>query len=329
MPLFPQEQGPNGVQGPDASQRMFWTREGGTRRLLFVFLGLIVVGFVADRVRDHYLLAHHWKALSADIGGLSVVGTLDARGSYDRNMFRVVQANTEFKVELTDFGWKSIFDPANGPLFSDAAGNAIRRARETDNLTGYAMLEPYLLSGVQRLLGRSDWKRTADAKTPVFVEGADAGHPVNKGTLGGLIAKFSQDGGPDHQGTDKTDGAGTGATREVEHGMTIPAETLARVCPVVLTGPQFNSATLEEHPANLIGGRTWTLHLGLTPEGRSRFYQWSHDHVNENLVFVLNREVMAAGRVPETLDVSEWDLGPLHDEATIRKLEAYVRKQAK
>lgn len=329
MPLFPQEPVPSRMGGPDASQRMFWTREGGTRRLVLSFAGLILFWICFDKVQDHFLLQRQWKPLAADLNGLSVVGTLDARGSYDRNMFRVVQANKEFKVELTDFGWRTIFDAKNGRLFSDEAANAIKRACDLDNLTGYAMLAPYLASGVARLQGKRDWRRDVLATMPIIVEGTQPGTFVNKGTLSELITKYSHGGSLDRQGADTSEVGGSATTHEVEHGMTLPAETIARACPVVLTAGQFNSVALEEHPASLIGGKTWTLHLGLTAEGRSRFYQWSHDHVNENLVFVLNHEVMAAGRVPETLDVNEWGLGPLHDEETVRRLEAYVRKITK
>ena len=328
MPLFPQDEVSPRTDGPDASQRMFWTREGGTRRLVFAFLGLIVAGLIADKVRDHFLLEHRWKPLAADLAGLTVVGTLDARGAYDRNMFKVVQASKEFRVELTDFGWRTIFDPKNGSMFTDAAGNAIKAARDVDDLIGNAMLEPYLAAGVARIQGHTDWNLRLDKKTPILIEGSSAGTTVNKGTLGELIAKYSGT-GPDRQKSDTSDGQGSGTTREVEHGMTLPGETVARVCPIALTGSQFSSSDIVENPPSLVGGKTWTLHLGLTSEGRSRFYQWSHEHINENLVFVLNHEVVAAGRVPETLDVNEWQLGPLHDEVALRKLDSYVRKQLK
>ncbi len=328
MPLFPQEPIPSYKGGPDASQRMFWTREGGTRRLVFAFLALVVSGIIVDRVRDHFLLEQRWKPLSADVSGLTVVGTLDSRGSYERNMFRVVQANKEFRVELTDFGWRSIFDPKNGPMFSEASGNAIKSAQGLDDLTGTAMLEPFLAAGVARLQGKADWNRTVTETLPIVIEGSQPGTKVKKGTLGELIDKYEKGSGPDQQGAEHTEG-GSGTTHEVEHGMAVSADTLARVCPVVLTGAEFNSVYAEESPRSLVGGRTWTLHLGLTPEGRSRFYQWSHDHINENLVFILNHEVMAAGRVPDTLDVNEWGLGPLHDEETVRKLEAYIKHKAK
>jgi hypothetical protein len=328
MPLFPQEPALSQMGGPDAAQRMFWTREGGTRRLISAFLALILVGVGVDRVRDHFLLQQKWKPLTADLSGLTVVGTLDARGGYDRNMFKVVQASKEFRVELTDFGWRSIFGPSDGPMFTEAAGNAIKRARDVDSLVGYAMLEPYLEAGIARFQGRPDWKRTVQASLPIVVQATPQTPPVNKGTLQALIDKYSQRGGGEKPDAEVSEG-GSGTSQEVEHGMTLPAETLARVCPVALTGANFTTVNVQENPANLIGGRTWTVHLGLTPEGRSRFYQWSHDHVNENLVFVLNHEVVAAGRVTETLDVNDWGLGPLHDEEAIHKIEAYIRSKAK
>ena len=328
MPLFSQEPATALHGGPDAAQRMLWTREGGTRRLVLAFIGLILVWFVVDRVRDHFLLEQHWKPLAADAAGLTVVGTLDARGGYDRNMFRIVQASKEFRAELTNFGWRSIFDPKNGPMFTEQAGNAIRAAMDKDGQVGSAMLEPFLASGVAHMQGRPDWNRLVDANMPIVVEGTQPGTTVQKGTLGALIAAYSKGGDKEKTGSDSTEG-GSGTTQDVEHGMTIPADTLAKVCPIALTGAEFNSVRVDESPISLVGGRTWILHLGLTSEGRSRFYQWSHDHINENLIFILNHEVMAAGRVTDTLDVNEWGVGPLHDETTVRKLEAYVRSKMK
>ncbi len=323
MPLFPQESVTNGSTMPDASQRMAWTREGGTRKIVLGFLGLMLLWYGYDKVQDHFLLQKSWKPLQRDSNGLTVVGTLDVRGSYDRNMFRIIQANKEYRVELTDFGWRSIFDPRNGPLFSDEAGNAIKHARDLDDLTGNAMLEPYLESGVSRLMGRSDWLTKVSKDKVILVE--EPGKPELKraGTLESLIKKYS--GGAEGQTdtSEKSEG-GSGTTHEVEHGLMIPPDTAASVCPVVLTGREFNEVSVEEHAATLAGGKTWTLHLGLTPEGRSRYYQWSHDHVNENLVFVLNHELLAAGRVTETLDVNEVQIGPLHDEDAVKKLVAYV-----
>lgn len=329
MPLFPQEEGPQSDK-PDAAQRMFWTREGGTRRLVVGFVAVILIWFVFDRVRDHYLLAASWKPLTPDVSGLTVVGTLDARGNYDRNMFKVVQASKEFRVELTDFGWRSIFDSRNGAMFSEANASAIKRACDLDGQTGNAMLEPYLRAGVAQLMGRANWKDEVSPKLPIVVEGAKPGETVQKGTLGELIAQYSRGGSANKEEADNSDtGNATGATQDVEHGMAVPGDVLAHSCPIVLTGAQFNSAYLEEHPATLVGGKTWTLHLGLTSEGRSRFYQWSHDHANENLIFILNHEVLAAGRIAGTLDVNEWGIGPLHDEQSAKQLEAYVNRNSR
>src|SRR5206468_760364 len=97
---------------------------------------------------------------------------------------------------------------------------------------------------------------------------------------------------------------GSQSGHDVEERLTIPGENLVRVCPVVLTGAQFTGASLERHPPNLLTGETFTVSLFLTPEGRSRFYQWSREHSNESLVFILKGRVLTAGRVPYTLDVS-------------------------
>jgi hypothetical protein len=328
MGLFPKDHPLDETLRPNAPQRMAWTRELGTRKLILGFVAVLTVFFIVGKVQDHFLLQHPWKPLSPDRNGLTVVGTLDSRESYERNMFRIVQANKSSRAELTDFGWRTIFDQKNGELFSDRAGNAIQYARQIDDVVGYAMLEPYLKAGIAKAMGQSNWSSVVRRDYPIEIE-----HPKGNGietlntTLGELLDRYSREGkGAVETRENDTPEGGSGSGRDVEHGIAIPADTLIKTCPIVLTGAQFSEAWLEEHPPSVVGGRTYTVHLGLTPEGRSRFFQWSHDHVNESLVFVLKHEVQTAGRVKQTLDVSEWEIGPLRDGEAAKALVDYVNK---
>ncbi len=305
----------------DAAKRMAWTRERGTLKLLIGFVAFLALWFAYGKVRDQQLLSRHWPALSPDPSGLTVVGTLDGRESIGRNMFHIIEANLTSRPELTDFGWNSIFTGTDGPLFSDQAGAAIKQAIKMDSRTGYRMLEPYLRVGVARLSGDPNANAQVSRETPITVGEGSAAHQT---TLGALLDKYGAGGGGrDVPESDSSEG-GSGSEREVEHGMAIPAETLIRVCPVVVTGAQFTDAWLEEHDEPLLGSKTYTVHLGLTDEGRSRFFQWSHNHLNEHLVFVLNNTVITAGRIKMILDRNDWEIGPLRDRQAAESLVNYI-----
>jgi hypothetical protein len=324
MALFPKEQEASVPMAGGAPGRMAWTREQGTRKVLFGFLALLLVWFLYGKVSDHFLLQTQWPPLQPDPLGLTIVGTLDARGDYDRNMFKVVQANKSSRVELTDFGWRSIFKDG-GSLANDRTGEAIRQAISVDSDTGYAMLGPFLRAGVASLMGRPGAPDSLKESTVIPVHAREGGvETAQERTLGALIAKYSSDarGGAADMGEEG--GIGSGSSQEVEHGLTIPGDVLIKACPIVLTGAHFTEAEVEEHPATIFQGKTFTVHLGLTPEGRSRFFQWSHDHINEDLVFVLRDQVIAAGRVTQILNINNWEIGPLRDAEAARLLASFV-----
>jgi hypothetical protein len=329
MGLFPKEQGATDLALGEAPRRMFWTREQGTRQLLFLLAAVAVIWIIAGRVLDNVLLSKHWGKLQAMPEGLTVVGTLNARGNYERNMFRIVAANKTSRVELTDFGWNSIFDPRNGPLCNDRAAHAIEKARSTDSDVGFAMLVPFLRAAVAKSLGDEGAFKALRGDEPIHVA-RDAGDKNSKevvSTLNALIKQYSGE-------TDRAEGdsqndvpeVSSGSGHSVEHGIALPADTVADVCPVVLTGPLFNDAWLEEQPSNIFTGKAYTVHLGLTGEGRSRFFQWSHEHANEQMAFVLGHQVVMAGIVPQTLDVSTLDVRNVPDEMAAREVVEWINK---
>lgn len=324
MGLFPKE----AEISMSAPERMAVTRERGTRRVVMFVVLVLVVWFIAGKVRDRMLLSELWPPLQPNEQGLTIVGTLDSRGSYERNMFLVVQANKMSRVALTGYGWQSLFTGTDGPLFSDTAGNAIKGAIDVNSMVGYAMLEPYLKVGVERLMNRTEPRSGITEDMPIIVRENRLGKiKETNSTLGKLIAYYSGEGGRG-SGQEKSEaGVGSGTTQEVAEKLTIPGENLVRVCPVVLTEAQFTSASVVRHPPNLLTGETFTVSLNLTPEGRSRFYQWSRDHANENLVFILKGRVLTAGRVSATLDVNSWEIGPLRDGEAANDLADHINNK--
>lgn len=328
MPLFdpPENSAPSGF-----NRRSGLIRESGTRRLVVGGVLLVLAWLIYSKVTDAYLLKTQWQPLTADVSGLSIVGTLDSRMDYERNLFRIVQANKATRVELTEFGKNSIFTDKDGEMSSSSIYETIAYARTVDSDTGFAMLEPYLKFGVSKLLKQSGGMPTE--KTPVVVSPEiKAKFKEQSDELGVWINKFREDAIEERRSNsgDETEaGGGTGATQSVEHGLVLPGVNVARSCPVVLTSQHFTDASIETHPKNLLQDETYTLHLGLTNEGRSRFYQWSRDHVNENLVFVLNGEVLMSGRVSQTLNVSDWTIGPVFNSDSAKKLADFINAQKK
>jgi hypothetical protein len=327
MALFPKELGVDDPALQDAPRRMLWTREQGTRKLLLGLGIVFVIWLTASKILDSVLLSKKWPPLQPTLDGLTVVGTLNARGQYDRNMLKVVTANKTSRVELTDFGWNSIFDPRNGPLCSDSTAAAILKARSVDSVAGFALLVPFLRAAVHHEMGDPNAFQQLRADEPIRipVDPDNSKSVVRTSTIGELIKKYSGDAGdaPMPSDSDSSEG-GSGSGREADHDISLPADTVAETCPVVLTGTMFSDAWLEEQPANMFTSKAFTVHLSLTGEGRSRFFQWSHNHANEQMVFVLGHQVVLAGRVPETLDVSQLDIKNVEDEQAAKQVVNWI-----
>jgi len=327
MALFPREGGVNELA--EAPQRMWWTRELGTRKLVMGFVAIAGLLLLIWLVRDYLLLRTHWPDQVADPDGLTVVGTLDSRESYDRNLFRIVQAEGQARAELTSWGWESIFREENGKLCSDHDANTIRGVINVDSEIGYAMLEPYLRVAANKEMNRKDSFASITPETTISFteENHKAGFPKEK-TLGTLLEYYSRQGlRPDQKETTVSEG-GSGSEHEVDHGLTIPGGNLIFACPVVLVGRHFTGGWVQEHPVSILGGKSYSVHLEMTPEGRSRFYQWSRYHAHESLVFVLKKQVVAAGRIAQTMDVSDWEITNIKDPEAANSLVEYVRQNA-
>ena len=306
----------------DAPRRFAGMRERGTRSMLLMAI-LAVAGYLAiTKITDTYLLRQKWEPLAADVHGLTVVGTLDSRGDYDRNMLKVVHSNKDTRIELTDFGWRTIFNDES-PLFTTTSGDAVTHALQLDTATGYAMLEPFLRVGVARTLKQPNASALADARAPIAT--ANPGKTV---ALESLLQDYSKDGKMKEEADESTkDGSGGSASgRESEHGVAIPGETLAKSLPVLLTSKMFTDAEVIPQPESFLTDKTCSVRLWLNREGRSRFYQWSRSHVNESIAFVLDGQVMAAARVTQPLDVNWWDVTNIRDEDAANKLAKWVQE---
>lgn len=324
MGLFAQEPGSQAV--PTRTQRYTgWTREIGTRNIIIWFVVIVAGWYLIGRVQDHFLLQAHWGDLKPQMEGLTIVGTLDSK-EYEHNLYRVVTANQTSRVELTEYGYNTIFSEKNGPLFDPSIGDAIHAVQSLDNETSYRMLEPYLRAGVARALGRADWTTMVSRSMPITIQVAEGKTMVPQvTTLGALLAKYSkEESTKENPEASDTPEGGSASGRTVDHGLPIPADSLAVTSPIVLVGSDFTGADFEEHPASVFDGKTVTVTLHLSSEGRSRFFQWSSKHENENLVFVLQHRVVAAGRIKQKMDVSSWEIGPLHDVETAKALVEYV-----
>jgi hypothetical protein len=328
MALFPKEQELTIGVLDDAPQRMRWTRELGTRKLLTLLIALAVIWFVVGKVQDHFLLAQRWKPLTPDLNGMTVVAALNPRSNYEKNLFKILTENSASRVVLTQEGWNSIFDPRNGPLCSDSAASALEQALKVDNLAGYAMLAPYLRAAVAFEMGDKQAYQKLSRSMVVQIPAESKTIPARTSTLGAELDAFASGGSRagGHEESDAADAGGSGSGRSVEQVITLDADTVAQSLPPVLVGSNFTDAWLEEQPENLLTGPGYTVHLGLTPEGRSRFFQWSHDHANESLVFVLNHAVVMAARMGQTLDVNEWGVTNLKDKPTAQLVVDYVNR---
>jgi hypothetical protein len=125
-------------------------------------------------------------------------------------------------------------------------------------------------------------------------------------------------------------GGGPAAASRVTHGRIVPVEEIMKSCPVVLTGRHFSGAWVEEKSdfSLMIERKYWTVHLDLTDEGRSRYYQYSRNHNKERLVFVLNDQILTCPDV-QPMYVSSFGIEPIWVLADATKLADFVKKQKK
>jgi hypothetical protein len=122
--------------------------------------------------------------------------------------------------------------------------------------------------------------------------------------------------------------APAGASRMGAQGEVVPLEELLANLPVVLNGSNFSGASVEERHEPLFDRRYYLVHVDLTDEGRSRYFQFSREHSDERLVFILDGEIMTCPRM-DHMYVSSLTIEPIWVKADADKLADFINKQGK
>jgi hypothetical protein len=138
----------------------------------------------------------------------------------------------------------------------------------------------------------------------------------------------SSEGEADAPGSDDRGSNNPGATHSVNAGAVVPMEVLYKKCPVVLTGKHFTGASIEEKFEEFRNVPYFKVHLDLSEEGRSRYFQFSNVHDKERLVFVLNDEVITCPRI-ESMYVSSFTIDPIWVKEDAQKLVDFINGQYK
>jgi hypothetical protein len=103
------------------------------------------------------------------------------------------------------------------------------------------------------------------------------------------------------------------------NGAVVPMEVVLKTCPIILTNAQFTGATLDEGFDSFLNKPYYKVIISLTEEGSSRYYQFSQDHDQERLAFILGDEVMACPRMSH-MYVDSLTIDPLWIKADAERL---------
>ena len=122
--------------------------------------------------------------------------------------------------------------------------------------------------------------------------------------------------------------APAGSSRLGAQGEVVPLDELLRNLPVVLTGSHFTNADVEERVEPLFDRRYYIVHMGLTDEGRSRYYQFSRVHDKERLAFILDGEILTCPRM-DNMYVSSLSIEPIWVKADADRLADFINKHGK
>jgi hypothetical protein len=114
-------------------------------------------------------------------------------------------------------------------------------------------------------------------------------------------------------------GNNPGATHATNQGAVVPMDELYKVCPTVLTGRNFVSASIEEDVRPVFEDHYWRVTVDLTPEGQSRYYQYSSKRDKEKLAFIVGDEVLACPEM-RAMNTSSLTLEPIWVKADAQRL---------
>ena len=111
-------------------------------------------------------------------------------------------------------------------------------------------------------------------------------------------------------------------------GRLVTLDEVMRRSPVVLTGAHFTSASIDPRTDPFMERKYFVVHVGLTDEGRSRYWQYSREHEQERLVFALQGEAMTCPKMVH-MDVSSLSIDPIWVKADAEKLADVINTGAK
>jgi preprotein translocase subunit SecD len=116
------------------------------------------------------------------------------------------------------------------------------------------------------------------------------------------------------------------AAKGVSRGEIVPVETLMQECPAVLNGSHFVGARVEERYEPLFDRQYYAVHVTLSDEGRSRYWQHSRENDQQRLAFILNGEAITCPRIRH-MDVSHLTIDPIWVKADAEKLANFINNQ--
>lgn len=102
---------------------------------------------------------------------------------------------------------------------------------------------------------------------------------------------------PDSPEAKDRGGSNPGSVHGGNNGAVVEVETVLKTCPVILTNAHITGATIEEGFDSFLNKPYYKLIISLSEEGSSRYYQFSEDHEQERLAFILDNEVIACPRM--------------------------------
>jgi preprotein translocase subunit SecD len=117
-----------------------------------------------------------------------------------------------------------------------------------------------------------------------------------------------------------------GATHNTNQGSVVPMEELYKFCPTVLSGSSFSGASIEEDVRPVFEDHYWRVNVDLTPEGQSRYYQYSSKHEREKLAFIIGDEVLACPEM-RAMNTSSLTLEPIWIKADAQRLADFINKK--
>lgn len=112
----------------------------------------------------------------------------------------------------------------------------------------------------------------------------------------------------------------------VNRGEVVPIEEVMQNCPTILTGKHFTAARIDKKYEPFRDKNYWRIHLDLTEEGRSRYWQFSREHEGEKLVFVLNGEIVTCPEIKH-MNIGTFTIDPIWVYEDVKKLADFINNQ--